>query len=213
MTANLRKNFGKALAILEETGLLLVNGCEIPDVCRIVTGERMKGSWWSHPAGHEIFSLNELLADHPDVTVAKLISGKVTFVHRKLWQRLVAIGIARNHWQMRNLSTSAHNLLETLDQHGTLFTNKLGSSIGPKPGDTTRELELKLLIHADQIHTEKGAHAKVLETWPVWANRVSLKKKPSLGANTACRSFEKRLNEINEKFGGGGRLPWQSRGK
>ena len=109
--------------ILEESGLLLVMGLEIPDVCRLVTSQKIKGSWWGDPAGQEIFAVSEMLSDHTDITVTKLISGKVTFVHRKLWQKLVAVGKARDDWQMLNLTRQGKLLLRQLDKEGQLLTN------------------------------------------------------------------------------------------
>ena len=206
MTANEDKNFEQAIELLEEIGLLLVRGSEIPDVCRLVTGKEFKGSWWSNPAAHQIFNVNERLEDHRDVTLAKLISGKVTFIHRKLWPQLFTLGTQRSDWQLSDLSTKAKQLLKTLDTKATLISTDLG----PKPGDVVRELELKLLLHTDQVHTEKGAHAKVLETWEAWAKRVGFKPKRS-NATTAQSFFEQRVDEINQRFGGRGRLPWQAK--
>jgi hypothetical protein len=51
MTANANKNFSRAMKILEDAGLLLLRGTEIPDVCGLVTPEKIKGSWWGDPAG------------------------------------------------------------------------------------------------------------------------------------------------------------------
>jgi len=206
MTANEDKNFEQSIELLEEIGLLLVRGTEIPDVCRLVTGKEFKGSWWSNPAAHQIFGVNERLADHPDITLAKLISGKVTFVHRQLWPQLFILGTQRSDWQVSGLSAKAKQLLKTLDAKTTLVSTDLG----PKPGDLVRELELKLLIHTDQVHTEKGAHAKVLETWETWAQRVGFKPKRS-NTSAAQSFFEKRVEEINQRFGGRGRLPWQAK--
>ena len=207
MVGGIDRNFGRAFRLLKENGLLLVSGAEIPDVCRLFGGDSVKGSWWGSPFAHEIFAVNELLSEHEDVTVTKLVSGKVTFVHRSLWPKLVAIGKAHEDWQMKQLSTPARRLLDELDKEGTLVTNSLGRSFGPKPGNTARELELKLLIHADQIHTSSGKHAKVLETWDSWTKRIGFKA-PALKPETARRFFDKRLQEINERHQGCGQLPW-----
>jgi hypothetical protein len=203
MTANSQKHFASAIRILEDVGLLREY-----DVCRIVTQREIRGSWWGDPASHEIFALNEQLFDHPDVTVTKLISGKITFVHRKLWQKLVAVGSAREDWQIEKLSPSAKLLLRQLDKNGSLLTNQLGPRFGPKPGDTARELELKLLIHSEQQHSESGAHTKLLETWEHWSNRVGVKSKP-IESSRARNFFEKRLLEINDQFVC--MLPWQKK--
>ena len=206
MTKNEEQNFEQAIELLKEIGLLLVRGSEIPDVCRLVTGKEFQGSWWSNPAAHEIFAVSERLADNPDVTLAKLVSGKVTFIHRQLWQPLFSVGTERSNWQLGDLSIKARQLLTILDTKTTLVSTDLG----PKPGDVVRALELKLLIHTDQVHTEKGAHAKVLETWGSWAKRVGFKPQRS-NATTAQSFLEKRVDEINQRYSGCGRLPWQAK--
>jgi hypothetical protein len=207
MTAEAEKNFQKAFNRLTEIGFLLVSGSEIPDVRQLITGTRSKGSWWADPAAHKIFAVNERLEDHADVTITKLISGKVTFVHRNLWHELFAVASAREDWQLRGLSVPAKSLLREVEKAGELFTNKISSSVANKPGDAARELELKLLIHSEQIHTESGSHAKMLETWDAWAKRVNFKYR-SLDPSRARHFFEKRLDEVNKKYSGWGRLPW-----
>ena len=92
-------------AKLEEHGLLLRIDADLLNVCALVAGERVRGSWWSHPSAHAIFAVDGELADHPDVLMTKLISGKVTYVHRALWPQVIAVGRSREPWQMKDLST------------------------------------------------------------------------------------------------------------
>jgi hypothetical protein len=208
MTAKAGKNFEKVFRQLEEIGMLLVSGNEWPDVRSLITGKVSKGSWWSDSAAQEIFAVSELLDDHPDVTPAKLISKKVTFVHRKLWRELLAIGTARDDWQSKGLSAAGLSLLKQLDKEGTIMTNKLPRSPGANPGNATLELERRLLIHAEQIHTESGAHAKLIETWKTWAKRVGFEKRP-LDSLRARQSLENRIEKVNKEYSGKGQLPWQ----
>lgn len=196
------------LSRLEKFGVLLESDHCLPNVCTLVTGEAMRGSWWSHPLAQQIFAVNEQLEDNPDVLITKLISGKVTFVHRQLWRPLSMIGKAREEWQMENLSAPARRLLTQLDKVGSLTTNELGASLGAKPGDVARDLEKRLLIRAEQFHTASGAHSKLLETWETWAKRVGFRAAP-LSPATAKKRIELRLEELNEEFGGDGKLPWQ----
>ena len=169
--------------------------------------KRSKGSWWSDPAAHEIFAVNQLLEDHPDVLITKLISGKVTFVHRKLWPQLLAVATARESWQLSDLSVEAKSLLRELDKAGSLSTDRTTKSPVSKVGETARELELKLLIHSEQIHTKSGTHAKLIETWESWTSRVNYHcGLPD--SFKARRSLESRLDKVNEEYCGSGRLPW-----
>ncbi len=209
MTATRQEEFDKVFAQLTEDGMLLLADADLPSVGGLIANEKLRGSWWSHKLAHTIFRVSEMLDDHPDVLSMKLISGKVTFVHRQLWDRIYSIGVAREDWQIKNLSNNARRLLEALDHEGIIQTKKIGRMFGTKPGDTARELESRLLIHSEQIHTESGAHAKVLETWPAWAKRVGFRARAK-GPVAARRFFDQRLAEINNKHGASGTLPWPS---
>ncbi len=74
-------------ALVKKRGLLLL----VPDFVEAVAGEKVKGSWWGHPKGGEIFRLAEALEDSGDVMVAKLVQGKTTFVDRALWPAVLAL--------------------------------------------------------------------------------------------------------------------------
>jgi single-stranded DNA-specific DHH superfamily exonuclease len=203
MTADITKQFDKVFLQLQELGLLLLSDANLPSVSGIVTGEKLRGSWWAHKQGQTIFAISEMLEDHTDVLITKLISDKVTFVHRELWGRIYSIGVAREDWQLKNLSAAAKLLLQAVDAEGTLGTNKLGKKLGTKPA---RELELRLLVHAEQKHSESGAHTKMLETWDTWAERAGFRAKAQ-SAPAARRFLEQRLAQINMN-NGYGTLPW-----
>ena len=195
------KHFDKVFLQLHEFGFLLLTDPSLPSVSRLVANAPVRGSWWSHESAQEIFTVSEMLEDHPDVLIVKLISEKVTFVHRELWGHVYSIGVAREEWQLKNLTPAAKQLLKTLDAEGSLQTRKAGNA--------ARELERRLLLHANQIHTESGAHAKVIETWDTWAERAGFRARAKNPA-AARRFLEQRLTEVNAKFGGKGRLPWLS---
>jgi hypothetical protein len=81
------------MAALVEHGMLLESARgPLPNVASMIVGEPIKGSWWGHPAGHEIFAgLNEL-ADSPDVVRVRLVNKKITLIHRRLWPAVVRLG-------------------------------------------------------------------------------------------------------------------------
>lgn len=63
----------------------------VPNLAEAVTGEPIRGSWWSHKMGTQIFHALNAVGDSPDVLCFRLIQGKVTFVHRRLWPALVRL--------------------------------------------------------------------------------------------------------------------------
>ena len=63
----------------------------IPNVAELVAGEPIRGSWWGHPAGHAIFDALQTLSESPDVVRLRLVNGKVTLVHRRVWPALVRV--------------------------------------------------------------------------------------------------------------------------
>ena len=195
---------------LKNWGLLLESDPKLPSVCGIIAGEPMKGSWWSHPMAQTIFQVNERLDDHPDVLIAKLLAGKVTFVHRQFWPSLLAVATSKEQWQMRNLPDTAQKVVKLLKTAGPARSDELSiGTVGRKEvSESVRILERRLLIHSQQVHTESGAHAKVLESWESWAASAKLKT-GEISVAKGKKSFEQRLQELNERFDGKATLPWQ----
>ena len=195
---------------LNQWGLLLESDPKLPSVCTIITGEPMKGSWWSHPLAQTIFQVNELLDDHPDLLIAKLLAGKVTFVHRQFWPALLAVATSKEPWQMRNLPHTAQKVLKFLKNAESVRSDELKiGAVGRKElSESVRILERRLLIHSKQVHTERGAHAKVLESWESWAASAKLKV-GEISSAEAKKRLEQSVQELNERFGGKVELPWQ----
>src|SRR5688572_22466917 len=80
------------MAVLIEHGMLLQSAHgPIPNVAELVAGDRIKGSWWAHQKSHEIFAELGHLDDSPDVVRLRLVNGKVTLVHRRVWPALVRL--------------------------------------------------------------------------------------------------------------------------
>jgi hypothetical protein len=82
----------EALAFVERHGVVLqaARG-PVPSLAEAIAGGPIRGSWWGHPKGREIFRAAGAVGDSPDVLVCKLVDGKVTFVHRRLWPALVVL--------------------------------------------------------------------------------------------------------------------------
>jgi len=198
------------LECLHRYGILLESDPTLPSVASLITGEPIRGSWWGHPRGGAIHQMTTQLTDHPDVVVAKLVSGKVTYVHRTLWPELFAVASARQPWQLQGLSPFALSILDLVTRNGALRTDDipwLGGRKTLSPGGAARELEGKLLVHSEEVHTERGAHAKRLETWERWASRVRFARK-KLSPEQAKEKLEEVLVGLNRRFEAKGRLPW-----
>jgi hypothetical protein len=135
----------------------------VPSMAEAVAGEPIQGSWWGHPAGHTIFAVLSEVSENPDVAVCRLIDGKVTYVHRRLWPALVRLarrfersrlallreehtpaGHHRTHevpfpeWVPAEVRAEARRLTE---KEAAQFLGMLFSSAGassPKPGPRRR---------------------------------------------------------------------------
>jgi len=189
--------------------ILLESDKKLPSVVSLVTKQKPKGSWWGLPDGRTIFSILTEFTWRSDVLQTKLVSGKVTFVHSSLWPELLAIGTSRERWQTQNLSLAARSLLRGIEQKGevTAVDPDRDSSVALRAA--ALELERRLLVHGEQFHTPGGFHAKSLVTWQSWSKEVGLKGDLPSPSSSKAR-FEKILSDLNERYGGSGRLPWES---
>lgn len=82
----------EALAFVEKHGVVLQAArSSVPSLAEAVAGERIRGSWWGHPKGRDIYRAAEAVGASPDVLACKLVEGKITYVHRRLWPALVKL--------------------------------------------------------------------------------------------------------------------------
>lgn len=106
-------------ASLKRQGVMLESGHgPVPCLVEAIAGEPVRGNWWSHPQSHRIFELTRSLRDSPDVLTCRLVNGKVTFVHRRVWPALVRLA---NRFPKQRLAaiqelhmrTGAHKVITT----------------------------------------------------------------------------------------------------
>jgi hypothetical protein len=85
-------NADEAMAFVLEHGIVLVSAKgPVPRLTEAIAGEPISGSWWAHPKSHRIFGVLQALGDSPDILMCRLVSGRVTLVHRRLWPALVRL--------------------------------------------------------------------------------------------------------------------------
>jgi hypothetical protein len=191
---------------LEGHGLLLLADARLPSVAGLVAGERIHGSWWAHPKGRAIFAAATRLQDDDDVTIARLVDGKVTYVHRRLWPALAAVACSGEPWQTRALSPAARRLLAAVQRAGELRSDDRDGAAPRR--EAVLQLERRLLLRSDEVHTERGAHAKRLEAWARWADR-----RVPAGTRPPADLGRRQLEQAVESLGSEGSLPWHDRGR
>jgi hypothetical protein len=158
--------------------MTLVPTRALPSLIAAITGGPIAGSWWSHPRGKDIFAIATELEDSPDVLVGKLVDGKVTFVHRRLWPALyrVVTDPETRAARVRGLPAAATALLARVEAAGSLRCADRADRAARKP------LEERALVHSTSEHTDAGHHATVLTAWPTWAT-------PAVAAAAAALSL------------------------
>jgi hypothetical protein len=82
----------EAIAFVKRHGVVLQSARgPVPSLAEAIAGEPIRGSWWGHAKGQIIFQATQALCASPDILVCKLVDGKVTYVHRRLWPALVKL--------------------------------------------------------------------------------------------------------------------------
>jgi len=218
MCAKANSGFQAVFKVLKTSGVLVESDPSILSLVTIIVGEPIHGSWWGHPKGNLIYEIENRLVRHRDVLLTKLISGKTTFIHRKLWPAILSIANSNEAWQLDGLSDEARFLLEVVKKKGEVRTDKISwkttSTTGPKSkgnmmGNAARELESRILVYGRPVHTEYGMHAKLLESWDHWSNRVKFNyRENKMPLELAKKKLETTLSTIDAHHTGKGSLPW-----
>ena len=82
----------EAVGFVESHGIVLQSARgPVPSLAEAIADGPIRGSWWGHPKGRQIFRATRAISESPDVLVCKLIDGKVTYVHRRMWPALVKL--------------------------------------------------------------------------------------------------------------------------
>jgi hypothetical protein len=83
---------GQALAFVRKHGIVLMAARgPVPSLAEAIAGAPFRGSWWAHPESRRMFRAFETVRDSRHVLTCRLVAGKVTFVHRRLWPALVRL--------------------------------------------------------------------------------------------------------------------------
>ena len=82
----------QVIAFIRYHGVVLqsAKGLE-PSMTVRIAGGPIRGSWWGHPMGHEIFALLQKIDKSTAVLTCPLAGGRVTYLHRRLWPPFVRL--------------------------------------------------------------------------------------------------------------------------
>jgi hypothetical protein len=81
-----------ALTFVRRHGIVLESARgPVPNLAETIAGKAIRGSWWGHAKGHEIFLATRAIRRSPDILICRLVGGKITYVHRRLWPALVRL--------------------------------------------------------------------------------------------------------------------------
>ena len=102
---------------------LTTSNDQVPSLVEELTGERVRGSWWSHPKAHLIYNTYRRIAECEHVLTLKLVEGKVTFVHMDVWAALFS-AVMDAQWRQRvtlRLHPLSRELLSLVEERGILL--------------------------------------------------------------------------------------------
>ena len=91
----------EALEFIDFHGIVLESAKgPVSNLADTVAGERIKGSYWGHPKGNEIFMLTRAIRSSEGIIICRLIEGKVTYVHQRLWPAIFRL---KENFRMNDL--------------------------------------------------------------------------------------------------------------
>jgi hypothetical protein len=84
------KRAAQTLAFVAQHGVVLASARgAAPRLIDAIAGEVIAGNWWSHPQANTIYNVLTEVQASEDILVCRLLGGKITLVHRRLWPALV----------------------------------------------------------------------------------------------------------------------------
>ena len=94
MSNGLRPRFSveDAMAFVRKRGVVLVaaKGSE-PSLVEAIVGRSFKGSWWALAERKHVYHTLRAVSESEEVLVCRLVDGKITLVHRRLWPALARL--------------------------------------------------------------------------------------------------------------------------
>ena len=95
----------QALAFVEQHGIVLESARrgDLPSLAEAIAGHALRGNWWAHPRSQEIFAATRALRAAPEVLTCRLVDGRISFVHERLWPALARLADRFAHARLARL--------------------------------------------------------------------------------------------------------------
>jgi hypothetical protein len=187
-------------AELQRIGLLLEHDKLWPSATALIAGEPIAGSWWGHAIGHEIYSILGELEHGSGALCVKLVVGKRTYVHPRLYGAFFALLEVQRASSVASCSPLARELLAKTERQGLVRMAEVQALASGKDGKlAVRELEERLLVYVGSEHTDTGKHEKTLESWPACRARKAFRA-PLPTAEQARDSLHIALQKLQGKL-------------
>ncbi len=207
--ADVRRAVERVRVVLDREGLLVCHDPLLPSATTLIAGQPIRGTWWSHAKGSLIYDALGCLDE--DVAWPKLVRGKVTLLHRHLWPALLAAATSGSSWQTHKLKDDGKWLLEQVSRKKSLRSDELELPRGSrKMGAVVTDLEQRLLVCTRSEHTEGGHHARFVETWAVWRDRIDLGKAKVPPLDHALELLTSPVRKLTTRPTLKGWLPWMT---
>lgn len=135
----------QAVAFVKARGVVLESARgPVPSLAEAVAGEPIRGSWWAHPRANDIFLCSRAIRRSADVLVCRLVGGKVTYVHRRLWPALVRLEERFNAERLAAIQ-EVHTPSGKHEVRTTAFADWLAEDVGRMAEGLTEEESASLL--------------------------------------------------------------------
>ena len=110
----------QALAFVAQHGIVLeaARRSDLPSLAEAIAGKALRGNWWAHPRSREIFTLTRALRAAPEILTCRLVDGRISFVHERLWPALARLADCFAHERLarlheRHTARGTHRVEET----------------------------------------------------------------------------------------------------
>ena len=163
--------------------------------------------------GDAIHIVNTELKEHPDVIATYLVSGKITFIHRRAWPALFGVALSGEPWQSQDLGRPARRILRLVTKQEIVRADDqsvFGALNSAARRTGIHELEKRLLVHSTDTHTQTGTHAKTLQTWERCKEQKRFRGH-ALPADEARAQLERLIDSWRVGPSVRASLPWHER--